>query len=137
MGGVPRSTRYRDGVPLLETLAQPRIRVQRDRGVLELARARFASAFQLDPVLGLSAVIEEHDGTLSYWALRHAPGKPDFHHRDAFALELGVKFGIDRLLEEPGAAQAARRPARRAARAPGVGDARPGALARRARRRRA
>lgn len=38
--------------------------------------------------LGLSAVIEEKNGTLSYWALRHAPGKPDFHHRRAFAMEL-------------------------------------------------
>ena len=38
--------------------------------------------------IGLSAVIEEEDGTLSYWALRHAPGKPDFHHPDAFAMEL-------------------------------------------------
>lgn len=37
--------------------------------------------------LGLSAVLEERDGRLSYWALRHAPGKPDFHHTDAFALE--------------------------------------------------
>ena len=34
------------------------------------------------------AVIEENDGRLSYWALRHAPGKPDFHHPEAFALEL-------------------------------------------------
>ena len=39
--------------------------------------------------IGLSAVIEEEDGTISYWALRHAPGKPDFHHPDAFAMELG------------------------------------------------
>ena len=38
--------------------------------------------------LGLSAVIEDDAGTLSYWALRHPPGKPDFHHPDAFALEL-------------------------------------------------
>ena len=38
--------------------------------------------------IGLSAVIEEQSGVLSYWALRHAPGKPDFHHRRAFALEL-------------------------------------------------
>ena len=38
--------------------------------------------------IGLSAVIEEADGTLSYWALRHPRGKPDFHHRSAFALEL-------------------------------------------------
>ena len=38
--------------------------------------------------IGLSAVIEEQDGAISYWALRHAPGKPDFHHPDAFAMEL-------------------------------------------------
>lgn len=38
--------------------------------------------------VGLSAVIEERSGALSYWALRHAPGKPDFHHRRAFALAL-------------------------------------------------
>lgn len=38
--------------------------------------------------LALSAVIEHQDGSLSYWALNHAPGKPDFHHADAFALEL-------------------------------------------------
>ena len=38
--------------------------------------------------IGLSAVIEEEDGTISYWALRHAPGKPDFHHPDAFAMVL-------------------------------------------------
>lgn|SRR5215217_397902 len=35
--------------------------------------------------LGLSAVIETTDGAKSYWALAHAPGKPDFHHGDAFA----------------------------------------------------
>ena len=38
--------------------------------------------------IGLSAVIEEESGALSYWALRHPPGKPDFHDRRAFALEL-------------------------------------------------
>jgi hypothetical protein len=38
--------------------------------------------------LGLSAVIEERDGTQSYWALAHPPGAPDFHHPDCFALEL-------------------------------------------------
>ena len=40
--------------------------------------------------LGLSAVIEAADGTKSYWALRHPPGKPDFHHPDCFALELAA-----------------------------------------------
>jgi hypothetical protein len=38
--------------------------------------------------LGLSAVVEDVDGILSYWALRHPPGKPDFHHADAFALQM-------------------------------------------------
>ncbi len=38
--------------------------------------------------LALSAVIEERDGTKSYWALAHAPGAPDFHHADCFTLEL-------------------------------------------------
>ena len=40
--------------------------------------------------LGLSAVIEERSGRLSYWALAHPPGAPDFHHRDCFALELAA-----------------------------------------------
>ena len=38
--------------------------------------------------VGLSAVIEAKDGSRSYWALAHPPGKPDFHHRDCFALRL-------------------------------------------------
>lgn len=37
---------------------------------------------------GLSAVIEETDGTRSYWALAHPPGKPDFHHDACFAATL-------------------------------------------------
>ena len=38
--------------------------------------------------LGLSAVIEETNGRLSYWALHHPPGRPDFHYTGAFALTL-------------------------------------------------
>jgi hypothetical protein len=36
----------------------------------------------------LAAVLEEADGTKSYWALAHAPGKPDFHHPACFTLAL-------------------------------------------------
>ena len=39
-------------------------------------------------VLAVSAVIEDCDGALSYWALAHPQAKPDFHHPDAFVLEL-------------------------------------------------
>ena len=38
--------------------------------------------------LGLSAVVEDAGGILSYWALRHPPGNPDFHHADAFVLQM-------------------------------------------------
>jgi len=38
--------------------------------------------------LGLSAAIEEASGRLSYWALAHPAGKPDFHHADCFACEI-------------------------------------------------
>lgn len=37
---------------------------------------------------GVSAVIEEKDGTKSYWALAHAPGEPDFHNPACFALPI-------------------------------------------------
>ncbi len=40
--------------------------------------------------VGVCAIIEESDGTKSYWALRHPPGKPDFHHADCFALVLAA-----------------------------------------------
>jgi len=38
--------------------------------------------------LGLAAVILAVDGTRSYWALAHPPGKADFHHPDGFVLNL-------------------------------------------------
>jgi hypothetical protein len=38
--------------------------------------------------LAIAAVCETVDGRLSYWALRHASGKPDFHHPHGFVLEL-------------------------------------------------
>lgn len=38
--------------------------------------------------IGLSAVIEEADGTISYWALAHPDGKPDFHDSACFTLTI-------------------------------------------------
>ena len=68
----------------------PAIRVHRNRQCLTLeAEVQLA----LPPLthsirLALSAVVEAVDGGLSYWALRHPPGKADFHHVDAFDLQL-------------------------------------------------
>jgi hypothetical protein len=40
-------------------------------------------------LLNLCAVLQEKDGSKSYWALAHPPGdKPDFHDPACFALEL-------------------------------------------------
>lgn len=39
--------------------------------------------------LGLSAVIEEEDGTKSYWALVHCSTEPDFHDPATFTTRLG------------------------------------------------
>jgi hypothetical protein len=79
---------YRDGGALEIELA-PGIVVHRSRQRLEL-RANIRQDF-LPPGrvlrLGLSAVVEDADGALSYWALRHPLGKPDFHHPDAFVLQ--------------------------------------------------
>jgi len=34
--------------------------------------------------MNVTAVIEENDGTKSYWALAHPAGPPDFHNPDCF-----------------------------------------------------
>ena len=44
------------------------------------------SAQGLPLEIGLTAVVETTDGQLSYWALRHATARPDFHHRGGFVL---------------------------------------------------
>ena len=39
-------------------------------------------------LLGLAAVIEDHNGGFSYWALAHRAEKPDFHSPAGFVLEI-------------------------------------------------
>ena len=57
---------------------------------IEIEPGRFARPDLPAPAwrIGLSAVIEDMDGGISYWALAHPPGKPDFHHPDSFILTL-------------------------------------------------
>jgi hypothetical protein len=38
----------------------------------------------------LTAVVEGLDGAVSYWAVAHAPRRPDFHHADGFVVRLPV-----------------------------------------------
>jgi len=81
--------RYREGAVPADIAAA--ITVSQDTGRLALTASIPFKHRKLR--VGLSAVIEEQgggalSGAVSYWALRHAPGKPDFHHPEAFALEL-------------------------------------------------
>jgi len=70
----------------------PHVTVCRSDGKLELDAVIRLDRLSLAPharlVVGLSAVVEDTNGVLSYWALRHPLDHPDFHHPDAFALEL-------------------------------------------------
>ena len=84
---------YRRGAPLDDETLAPRIVVRRDADRLELDAlvplGRLSPQHRHEPLrVALCAVVEERDGTLSYWALRHPPGRPDFHHPEGFALRL-------------------------------------------------
>jgi hypothetical protein len=85
--------KYRDGGPLADEALNPRIAVHSSAGKLELdASISLVRLSAMHPrqrlSLAISAVVEDEQGGLAYWALKHPPGKPDFHHPDAFALEL-------------------------------------------------
>jgi hypothetical protein len=83
----------RDGEPVADETLAPAIAVRCGGDRLELdALVRVDRLSPAHPTarlrLGLSAVIEEGTGMLSCWALRHPGDKPDFHHPDAFSLQL-------------------------------------------------
>ena len=84
---------YRAGMSAPPLTQAPELRVRRTPAALDLtASVPLAGLAPLSgaPALriALAAVIEEDDGRLSYWALRHPSGNPDFHHPEGFALEL-------------------------------------------------
>jgi hypothetical protein len=92
-----RFQRYRERMLLADEIPAPRIAVRNTANRLDLDAIVRLYLPAIPPhaslQLALSAVIEDKSGMLSYWALRHPPGKPDFHHRDAFALDLEPSGG--------------------------------------------
>ena len=88
-----RFDHYREGMATPAGLALTHLTRRASASLFELV-ATLDLAGQADLTfdravrLGLSVVIEETSGARSYWALAHAPGKPDFHHPDAFAATL-------------------------------------------------
>jgi hypothetical protein len=85
--------KYREGGALADASLRPQITVRKFQDRIELDAAialeRLSDRYRENVVmLALSAVIEDVEGGLSYWALAHPEGKPDFHRREAFTLEL-------------------------------------------------
>ena len=86
---------YRDGMREEHAIPDPHIRVRRPEpgrvltleATLDLGRVSDFPDWE-EWRLGLSAVIEERNGCISYWALAHSEGPPDFHHDACFAASL-------------------------------------------------
>lgn len=78
---------YREGMAPLHGIEAPRIEALHRAGELEV-RAILDLPTAGPIQLGLTAVIEAKDGALSYWALAHASGPPDFHRADGRVLSL-------------------------------------------------
>lgn len=84
---------YREGMaPAAIPAPDVRIEAGAERLVLD-ARLRIDLPPGEDWHVGLAAVLEGQDGILSYHALAHPPGRPDFHHPDCFALRLPARDG--------------------------------------------
>jgi hypothetical protein len=83
---------YRDGGPLeLNLDPQIKMRIAGNRLELDaLIRRECLPPIQANNrlLVALSAVIEEAGGVFSNWALKHPPGRPDFHHAGSFVLEI-------------------------------------------------
>ena len=90
---VYKFARYREGEALVDEALNPGIVVRRSGEKLALdatiSLERLSATHARERLsVALSAVIEDEEGKLSYWALTHPAGRPDFHHRDSFALKL-------------------------------------------------
>jgi hypothetical protein len=90
---IYRFSAYREGMSPAEIGRAPEISVRRGDDGLELQSAvRLGHLADLRDAhhlrIALAAIIEDENGRLSYWGLRHPPGKPDFHHPNGFALEV-------------------------------------------------
>lgn len=79
----------RKGLRHLDLPAPPRIDCARSADQLELCVTLQLGNLPARPLhLGLTAVVEDLDGALAYWALRHPAGPPDFHDPGSFTLRL-------------------------------------------------
>ena len=83
-----RFSSYRSEAAKLSVKRPPAIGTIRGEAGFALYAALEGQVLNAGSHFALSAVIEETDGTRSYWALAHPPGKPDFHHPACFTATL-------------------------------------------------
>lgn len=76
--------RVRDLTPAQHPVPTSRLTQQPGRLLLQAHIPTSALPLERGLLLGLSAVIEIDDGSLSYWALLHPATQPDFHHRSGW-----------------------------------------------------
>jgi hypothetical protein len=86
---------YRQGMRAIEPASAPGI-VCRHRATGLEADVDVQLALPRAPALELaiSAVLLDRQGAACYWALAHPAGKPDFHHRDGYALTLPLTGAV-------------------------------------------
>ncbi len=81
-------TNTRKGMAPVIGASAPELRMQRTAHRLQMdVRLDLRSLSRLGAI-ALAAVIEDENARLSYWSLKHPSPQPDFHHPDAFVLEL-------------------------------------------------
>ncbi|MBK5103284.1 MAG: DOMON-like domain-containing protein [Burkholderiales bacterium] len=84
--------REREPSPFQPTVPAPSIEFASEAGgwtlQVRIAAAALPRAAAAQIELGVAVVLEAEQGSLSYWALRHAAERPDFHRRETFVLRL-------------------------------------------------
>jgi len=88
-------SRYREIESVDEDAAALRIQTvatsERLQLIAEVDLPRLSLGYVDAPLrVGMNAVLETRDGSISYWGLYHPPGQADFHAGDAFALRLPI-----------------------------------------------
>ena len=83
-------TGYREGMSEREFRREPDCSMRMGQAMAIFDAALPRAQLPLPPLnAGLTAVIEEEGGVISYWALAHGGEKPDFHDRTCFTATVG------------------------------------------------
>lgn len=88
---VYRFESYRQGMQEETAFMSLPFKVQQEPGALRLGlEVDVSSIVRANQALevGVNAVVKMKGGGMKYWALAHSGTRPDFHHRDTFAVAL-------------------------------------------------